>query len=133
MVVGVAASEIVGMSENTFPFPAKGTEKRRAGRLPCMEAKCQFGPLADLSRSGAKVLARKPITIPENTSVNLRIECNDACIMVPARPTSSRKRRDGMYDVGFEFLNVSEQMGRALVQLMRTAAVTHEYKPRKIA
>lgn len=121
------------MSTDSYPFQPERTEARKAGRLQCMGATCQFGPLVDLSKAGAKVVSRKPLTLPEGASVNLKLQVMDCCMLVPARPMGSRKRPDGKYDIGFQFLHVDERMGRALVQMMLAASVNHEYKPRKIA
>ena len=120
-------------NSGSFPFPGQRTDNRRAGRLQCIEATCQFGQVVDLSKAGAKVIAKKPMTLPEGASVNLRLEVMGSTMLVPARPVVNRKRPDGRFEIGFQFLHVDDNMGRALVQMMRTASVNHEYKPRKTA
>lgn len=118
---------------DSFPFPRERTDNRRTGRLQCLGASCQFGQIVDLSRAGAKVIAKKPMNLPEGASVNLRLQVMDSTMLVPARPVGNRKRSDGKIEIGFQFLHVDETMGRALVQMMRSASVNHEYKPRKSA
>ena len=122
-----------GNTSDSFLFPNQRAENRRAGRLQCIEAICQFGQVVDLSKAGAKVIAKKAMTLPEGASVNLRLEVMGSCMLVPARPVVNRKRPDGKFEIGFQFLHVDDRMGRALIQMMRTAAVNHEYKPRKSA
>lgn len=122
-----------GNNTGPFPFPHQRPENRRTGRLQCLEASCQFGKVVDLSRAGAKVLAKKPMMLPEGATVNLRLEVMGSTMLVPARPVVNRKRPDGKVEIGFQFHHVDERMGRALVQMMRTASVNLEYKPRKSA
>lgn len=108
---------------------AGGGNRRRAGRLCCSGTTCQFGPIVDLSRTGAKVVSRKAVSLPAGATVNLRVETPAGSMLVPAHPAMCRRRPDGRFDVGFEFHFTDDAMVRRLIDLARAAADTHEYKP----
>jgi hypothetical protein len=107
----------------------EGRERRRGGRLQCTLTTCQFGPVVDLSRTGAKVVSRKAVALPEGRTVNLKLEAPGGVMLVPSRPVSCRRRPDGRYDVGFEFHFTDDAMTRAIIALARSALDCHEYKP----
>lgn len=96
--------------------------RRRAGRVRCNLTQCQFGPIVNLSRTGMRVVSRKPIALlPAGASVNVKITAAGATICVPARPVHARPRPDGMFDVGFQFVGLSEKDSNELMDLARTA------------
>ncbi len=99
-------------------------EMRKAGRIRCTQTTCQLGQVTDISRDGCRVLAKKPLALPEGSSVNLRIAVSGVTLVAPARPVSSRKRRDGKYDIGFKFIGLSPETGREVMALARAAANT---------
>lgn len=109
------------------------SERRRAGRISCVGTNCQFGPVVDLSSAGARIIAKRPVSVPPSATVNLRLQCEEICMLIPARPMFCRKRPDGRFDVGFRFFFVSDAMGRHLVTLARAATDSLGLKARRSA
>lgn len=118
------------MEPSHTPQSSGSNERRRAGRLFCRGTRCQFGEVLDLSSKGARVVSKKPITIPDGATVNLRLEHEAGCLFVPARPVACRKRPDKGYDVGFEFQFIGEDMTRQLIAFARSALNNSQYKSR---
>jgi hypothetical protein len=112
---------------NSHPpaHPPGAGNRRRTGRIPCAGASCQFGPVVDLSRTGARVCAKKPLTLPPDATINLILESHGVRVLVPAHPASNRRRPDGRYDIGFDFVSPSEELSRELVNLLRVCLDTH--------
>lgn len=108
-------------------------ERRRSGRVHCALTHCQFGALADISRDGCRVISKKPISLPDGKSVNLKIQAVGTKVLVSARPVSCRIRPDGRYDVGFQFFNLSEEAREELMDLARTAKDCIMYMPDQAA
>ncbi|MFN7022478.1 MAG: PilZ domain-containing protein [Phycisphaerales bacterium] len=97
-------------------------DRRRAGRIRCTLTTCQYGTVVNLSKSGLRVATRRPISLlPAGASVNLCITAAGQSMVVPARPVHNRPRPDGMFDVGFQFVGLTERTCRELIQLARTA------------
>ena len=121
------------MSMHQNPMFLGRLERRKAGRIRCSQTQCQLGQIADLSRDGCRVISKKPLTLPEGSSVNLRIAVSGVLLLAPARPVSCRKRGDGKYDIGFQFLGLAEQAGRELMALARAASNTDSHVHRASA
>lgn len=83
---------------------------------------CQFGPVSDFSRTGIKVLTKKPIKVPPEKTVNLNIEVAEARLVVPGRVVSNRRRPDGLYETAFEFWGIDERWNAALAAMGRFAS-----------
>lgn len=97
-------------------------DRRRAGRIRCTLTTCQYGTIVNLSKTGLRVTTRRAIPpLPVGASVNLCITAAGQSMVVPARPVHNRPRPDGMYDVGFQFVGLTERTCRELIQLARTA------------
>jgi len=110
-----------------FPMRMKerdSSDRRRAGRLRCAQAKCQFGQITDMSRTGLRCLTKRPVTLPEGKVTHLRISCADRTMIVPAHPIHSRPGKDGMFRTGFLFVGLSERHIDELMSLARAAATT---------
>ena len=104
-------------------------ERRRTGRIGCGLTMCQFGAVSDMSRTGCRVLSRKKIVVPEGKSVNLRFEASGAGMVLAARPVSCRVRDDGWHDVGFVYLDQSEETQRQVAAFARSVLYTStEYR-----
>ncbi len=103
-------------------------DRRKSGRLAIAgDTHCQFGPLVDLSKGGCKIVARKPISLPAGATVNLKLECPGASMLVPAHPVSTRKRKDGLYDISFMFHFTSDKIESQIISFARTARMNVEY------
>lgn len=102
------------------------TNRRQLGRVKCASMSCQFGPVSDLSKSGLRVLTKRPMVLPEGAATHLRLTCAGQTMVVAARPTYSRPRADGLCDTGFMLIGLSEEGSRALIALARTAAMADE-------
>jgi hypothetical protein len=107
--------------------PASPKDRRRAGRVRCSGTKCQFGPVSDFSRTGIKVLTKKPIKVPEGKTVNLTIEVAGAKLVVPGRVINNRRRTDGVYETAFEFWGIDERWNAALATMGRIASTDCEH------
>lgn len=103
------------------PAPDNGQDRRKTGRLPCEQTTCQFGEIRDLSRSGARVVCKKPIDLPEGACTHLRISAHGQTVVIPARAANARKRSDGRYDVGFQFVAMTPELTRALIEMAMSA------------
>lgn len=99
-----------------------GSERRRAGRVLCAQTTCQFGPVSDFSRTGVKVLSKRPLKVPTDKSVNMEIQTAGAKLVIPARVVNNRKRRDGLYETGFAFVGIDERWNEALATMARIAS-----------
>ena len=115
------------MSTHQNPMNLGHLERRKAGRIRCSQTMCQFGPVGDLSRTGCRVISRKPLRLPEGASVNLRIEASGSAVVAPASPVSCKKRGDGKYDIGFRFNGLPENSVRELLELVRSATHTDSH------
>jgi hypothetical protein len=104
------------MDETTKPKLTRGDERRQSARLPCEGATCQFGEVRDLSRTGARVVCKKPIDLPEGACTHLKISAYGATLVLAARAANARKRGDGRYDVGFVFVSMTPELTKQLVQ-----------------
>lgn len=97
-------------------------ERRRAGRVRCNLTTCQYGTVVNISRTGMRVATRKPVPVlPAGASVNVKITVAGMSMTVPARPVHNRPRPDGMFDVGFQFVGLTEKNCSDLLALARTA------------
>jgi hypothetical protein len=107
---------------HTVPSAASESERRRAGRVRCNLTMCQYGTVMNLSKTGMRVATRKPVPmLPAGASVNVQITAAGQTLSVPARPVHNRPRADGMFDVGFQFVGLTEKGSRELLLLARTA------------
>lgn len=113
-------------------LPKKLSDRRRAGRVRCVATKCQFGPVSDFSRTGIKVVTKRAIKVPEGKTVNLQIEAVGARMIVPGRVVNNRRRTDGLFEAGFEFVGVDDRWASALATMARIASadcdVIHKLK-----
>ena len=112
---------------------ASRSERRTAGRITCSQTKCQFGDVTNLSRGGCRVVAKRPIDLPEGRSVNLQIKAAGAGMVVPACLVSCRQRSDGRYDHGFQFVGMSDELRREVVMFARAAADNEAFRMRNVA
>jgi hypothetical protein len=96
--------------------------RRRAGRVRCTLTACQFGTILNISKTGMRVATRKPVQLlPAGATLNVEITAAGQSMTVPARPIHIRPRPDGRFDVGFQFVGLTEKTSRELIQLARTA------------
>jgi hypothetical protein len=107
------------------------SERRRAGRITCIRTTCQFGELKNLSRDGCRTVSKKPVELPEGKTANMNIKAMGATLVVPVRLVSCRQRPDGMYECGFQFVGLTDDMRREIIQFARAAADNEAY--RKVA
>lgn len=113
---------------NDLPAEKKGqgSERRKAGRVRCCGTRCQFGPVVDFSRTGIKVVTKKPVKVPEGKTVNLQIDAAGARMIVPGRVVNNRRRKDGQYETGFAFFGVDDRWADALATMGRIASADCE-------
>lgn len=104
------------------PEVNKFTDRRRGGRVRCDLTTCQFGTVVNISRTGMRVVSRRMIpSMPPGSSMPLTVTAAGRSLLVPARPVHNRPRPDGMFEVGFQFVGITEAVARDLVELARTA------------
>ncbi len=108
----------------------KRQDRRRAGRISCALTTCQFGEVRDMSKGGCRVLAKRPLQLPEGASVNLVIKAQGASLTVPARTASCRQRADGKYEIGFQFLDMTGTLGREVLAFARAALDNEQLRSR---
>jgi hypothetical protein len=108
----------------------KRQDRRRAGRITCAQTKCQFGEVKDLSKGGCRVLARKPLVLPEDASVNLVVKAMGATLTVPGKPVSCRQRADGKWEIGFQFLDLTDAQCREVLGFARAALDNEQLRSR---
>lgn len=113
----------------------KFSDRRRGGRVRCNLTTCQFGTVLNISRSGFRVLSRRAIPqLPAGASTTVAICAAGRTMQVPARPVHNRPRADGMFEVGFQFVGLTEAATRQLLELARTAFdPTHVYQQQRRA
>ncbi len=100
----------------------KDVDRRRAGRVRCGLTTCQYGAVVNISKSGMRVVSRKMVPAPPPDSVmQLIITAAGKTLTVPGRPVHNRPRSDGAFDVGFQFVGITETQARELVELARVA------------
>ena len=108
----------------------KRQERRKAGRISCAQTTCQFGELRDLSRDGCRVLSKKPLVLPEGASVNLQVKAQGTSLVVPGHPVSCRQRVDGKYEIGFQFLELTDEKRREVIGFARAALNNEQLRNR---
>lgn len=100
----------------------KFTDRRRGGRVRCDLTTCQFGAVVNISRTGMRVVSRKMVpAMPPGSSMPVKVTAAGRTLQVPARAVHNRPRADGMFEVGFQFVGITEAVARDLVDLARTA------------
>lgn len=87
--------------------------RRKHGRLELEKVLSNFGPVMDLSASGAKVLARR---VPKGV-VMLQITGLGSGFRAPAKAAWSRKLGLFKHEVGFEFQDLTPEMTQQLTRL----------------
>jgi len=93
----------------------KYDNRRKAGRVRCDLTSCQFGAVLNISRTGMRVLSRKVIaTMPPGASTNVKVTAAGRSMTVPARSVHNRPRPDGMFEVGFQFVGITEAAAKNL-------------------
>jgi hypothetical protein len=100
----------------------KFDDRRRGGRVLCNLTTCQFGTVMNISRTGMRVISRRLVpTMPAGKSTNLTITAAGRTMTVPGRSVHNRPRPDGMFEVGFQFVGITEAQAKELIELARTA------------
>ncbi len=97
-------------------------ERRKAGRIRCIQTVCQLGAIGDVSRDGCRIVSKKPVEIPANMVVKLELVSPGATVTIIASQVSCRKRPDGKYDVGMRFHHTDDESRRAVIALARSSA-----------
>ena len=106
-------------TEDQFKF---NNNRRKAGRVRCDLTTCQYGTVLNLSRTGMRVLSRRMVpTMPPGASTNMTVTAAGRSMTVPARAVHNRPRADGMFEVGFQFVGITEAAAKNLIDLARTA------------
>lgn len=114
--MAIKSSKIVKPEVNKF------TDRRRGGRVRCDLTTCQFGAVVNISRTGMRVVSRRLIpTMPPGSSMPVTVTAAGRSLQVPARAVHNRPRPDGMFEVGFQFVGITEAVARDLIDLARTA------------
>lgn len=108
--------------------PGSASDRRQAGRLICAHTQCQLGEVRDLSRTGVRVVSKRSVNIPDDACVHLTIEAQGQTLVLPARPTWTRKRADGRHETGFQFLTIGPEMTTRICQFARTAVDNRDLK-----
>lgn len=102
--------------------PSKFDERRRGGRVRCDLTTTQYGPVLNISKTGLRILSRRVIaTMPAGASTTLKVSAAGRTMCVPGRAVHNRPRADGMFEVGFQFVGITEAVARDLIDLARAA------------
>jgi len=107
-------------------------ERRKSGRVRTALTTCQHGLVLNLSKDGCRVVCKKAFLLPPGATTNLEIKSACMTVTAPARPVSCKPRPDGKFEIGFQFVGLSDELQRSLVQLARTAVDFSEAKPGKV-
>lgn len=105
------------------------TERRRAGRVRCSSLTCQFGDVADLSRSGARVRPSRsaaPLAIDDRADLTFQSPLEP--LTVAAKVVWLRKSRLGRAVIGFQFIEPDAHQRCALAELAQVS-VDRAYLP----
>jgi len=97
-------------------------QRRKSGRIFCAQTKCQFGSVEDLSREGCRIASKQRLEIPPGKSVNIQFTAPGLSLVVPARLVVCRPREDGKYDLGFQFIGLTQEGVREVINFARAAA-----------
>ncbi|MBX3403588.1 MAG: PilZ domain-containing protein [Phycisphaeraceae bacterium] len=99
----------------------KPSDRRRGGRLVCEGLTCQFGHVADLSCTGAKVFSKKLPPMEVGDVAQVRFSGLGPEFVLPAQLVRLIKRPD-CFECGFRFWSLNEVQSRTLGQMARVAA-----------
>lgn len=93
---------------------ARHANNRRHGRVACELLTCTVGEVLDLSASGMKVLIRGRMRTEPGAVHELSLKVLGCRLPVRARVTWSRRVGFLRHQVGFEFIDLNEQVERSL-------------------
>lgn len=97
-------------------------DRRRAGRVRCGLTTCQYGKVMNISKSGMRVLSRRSVPdTARGVAMKLVINAAGRTLTVLGRPVNNRARPDGQVEVGFQFVGITEEQGRELMEFARIA------------
>jgi c-di-GMP-binding flagellar brake protein YcgR len=102
-------------------IPKRDEERRRHGRLRCDSARCELGELIDLSASGMRVRRRGHCSFRNGHEVQVQIGFERNMVSVNARVVHVEKRGFRVRIVGFEFVDLTDEQRRKIVELARNA------------
>lgn len=99
----------------------KPSDRRRGGRLVCEGLTCQYGQVADLSCTGAKVFSKKLPPMEVGDVAQVRFTGLGPDFVLPAQLVRLIKRND-CFECGFRFWSLNEGQSKTLGQMARIAA-----------
>ena len=111
---------------NPNPLPttqARANEARRHGRLRSEILRCGLGKVVDLSASGMRVLSKGAPFLDVGKTVKTDLVFGGQKLSVKAQLNWVNKEGFRKYHMGFEFLDVTPQTRRGLVDMARSAIV----------
>ena len=108
-----------------------GPNRRTRGRLFAKHTECAYGPVLDLSATGMRVLTgaklcktRTPISMHE--VMEITILCYDRSVTLRAKPVWAKPRSRDRMELGFQFVDMTDQ-DRLAVGELASMACDREY------
>lgn len=111
----------------TTASEARESERRRHGRLKTEGTESSLGQVMDISGSGMRIVRKGslPVKIGESFRIDLKIVCEDnGETILPVDVTVRRIQKLGRrkFDIGVEFLNLTDENRSRLTRLARIAS-----------
>ncbi len=109
---------------NTHFRPASDAadNRRRAGRLTCSMLESSFGEVVDLSVTGMRCRSSKPIDVASGQVVDFHLKTLAGDMAMQGRVVWTTKKGWRRFEVGVQFVNVSDQIRRTLIEVARISA-----------
>jgi hypothetical protein len=102
-------------------IPTEPTEdnRRRAGRLACSMLTSSFGDVVDLSVTGMRCRAARPPEANVGLLVDFHLKTLAGVIPMQGRVVWTTKKAWRRYETGVQFVNVSDELRRTLIEVAR--------------
>lgn len=108
--------------------PDGTSNNRRHGRLRCDGMKCSIGVVLDVSASGLRLRCGRGAPDPGDT-VELYLVGSDRCVKFRAKCVWTRRAGLFRREVGLEYLDMTDDMRRSLMVIVREATSTEMMRP----
>ncbi len=105
--------------------PLVDAERRRQGRIPCEDLRCNLGKVFDLSAEGARVLVRRFKAPLVGRHISVEVKGYGISVTLDARIMRSTRIAFGQHDVGLKFDNLTVSQRQIICDLVRTHSVRY--------
>lgn len=102
-----------------IPHEPTADNRRRAGRLACNMLKSSFGDVLDLSITGMRSRSTQPIEAPVGQIVDFDLETVAGTVRLQGKVVWATKKGWRRHEFGIQFVNVTDQLRRTLVEVAR--------------